>query len=89
MTNRKTIATAVIGITLVLSGAAQAAHWDRPSCYIDVHSGCFVNTNQPCTDQEYQDFLDNCDATYPASTRQPSGSLVAPGKPAGLGLTTR
>ncbi len=26
---------------------AFAAHWDLPSCYIDVHNGCFVNQSQP------------------------------------------
>jgi hypothetical protein len=38
-----------------------------PSCYIDVHSGCFVNQSQPCTDAEYKDFLRMCHDTYPAS----------------------
>ncbi len=44
---------------------AFAGHWDLPSCYIDVHSGCFVNQSQPCTDAEYKDFLRMCHDTYP------------------------
>ena len=47
--------------------AAFAGHWDLPSCYIDVHNGCFVNQSQPCTDAEYKDFLRMCHDTYPAS----------------------
>jgi hypothetical protein len=44
--------------------SAYGAHWDRPSCYIDVHNACF-NTQPPCSNEDYNDFLDNCDATYP------------------------
>jgi hypothetical protein len=58
--------------SLVLAGlffptAAMAAHWDRPSCYIDVHSGCYVNQKHPCSEAEYKDFLRMCDDTYPAN----------------------
>jgi hypothetical protein len=56
--------------TLVVAGVlvptAAYAHWDRPSCYIDVHSGCYVNTNSPCSAEEYKDFLRMCDDTYPS-----------------------
>jgi hypothetical protein len=56
--------------TLVVAGVlvpttAYAGHWDLPSCYIDVHSGCYVNTTSPCTDAEYKDFLRMCHDTYP------------------------
>ena len=57
--------------TLVVAGVlvpttAYAGHWDLPSCYIDVHSGCYVNTTSPCTDAEYKDLLRNCHDTYPS-----------------------
>ena len=53
--------------TLAIAAPAMAAgpHWDRPSCYVHVHDGCYNNTNSPCSDDEYQGFLDNCDQTYP------------------------
>lgn len=85
--NRTTIKTLTIAATLLLSGAAYAAHWDRPSCYIDVHSGCFLTGGTPCSQEEYEEFLDMCDVAYPASVRLPIGGLVAPGNPPGPRLT--
>ena len=65
---------------LLLPTAAYAGHWDRPSCYIDVHSGCYVNQKTPCTNDEYQDFLRMCDETYPVSTPpKPKRSLKSNG----------
>jgi hypothetical protein len=63
---------AVAVLAIVLPGQAAAAHWDRPSCYIDVHDGCFNNTNHPCTDEEYQGFLENCDTAYPNKPIRPT-----------------
>jgi len=59
--------------TLVVAGAlvptaAYAGHWDLPSCYIDVHNGCYVNTNSPCSAEEYKDFLRMCHDTYPSNS---------------------
>ena len=66
----------------ILVPTAASAHWDRPSCYIEVHSGCYVNQTQPCSDQDYKDFLRNCDETYPSlggnRGKRPK-NLVAPG----------
>ncbi|MCA3575341.1 MAG: hypothetical protein IOC86_15595 [Aestuariivirga sp.] len=71
---------ALILAGLMLPTAAYAAHWDRPSCYIDVHSGCFVNQKTPCTNEEYKDFLRMCDDTYPAATPpKPKRSLKSNG----------
>ena len=71
---------ALILAGLILPTAAYAGHWDRPSCYIDVHSGCFVNQKNPCTDEEYKDFLRMCDDTYPAATPpKPKRSLKSNG----------
>jgi len=55
--------------TLVVAGVlvptAAYAHWDRPSCYIDVHSSCYANKKSPCSAEEYKDYLRMCDDTYP------------------------
>ena len=61
--------------TLAIAAPAMAAgpHWDRPSCYVHVHDGCYNNTNSPCSDDEYQGFLDNCDQTYPNKPIRPLG----------------
>lgn len=52
-------------LAAVVPAQAAAPHWDRPSCYVHVHDGCYNNQTQPCTDDEYQEFLDGCDTTYP------------------------
>ena len=73
-----------IAVSMVVFGAtsAYAGHWDRPSCYIDVHNGCF-NVPPPCSSQDYNDLLDNCDATYPSAggaQRLKYNNAVAPTK---------
>ena len=74
----------VLGIISTSVNAGEP-HWDRPSCYIHVHDGCFNNQDQPCTDEEYDEFLDGCDQTYPSSAgiRPKTNKLVAnlPKKP--------
>ena len=52
---------------LLIPTTAYAGHWDRPSCYIDVHSSCFANQTRTCSDAEYKDYLRMCDDTYPAN----------------------
>ncbi len=54
-----------------LTAAAAEPHWDLPSCYIHVHDGCYNNTDSPCTDVEYYNFLDGCDAAYPQAQPVP------------------
>ena len=75
-------ATTVLAVT---SGAN--AHWDRPSCYIEVHYGCYVDTDHPCSDEDYQGFLENCDTAYPSVVVRPRpGGLKAPTS-SSIGLT--
>lgn len=72
----------LIAATVMTAGTALAQHSDRPTCYISVHDGCFNNTEHPCSDQEYQDFLDNCDVAYPkAAMKGGPKALVAPTAP--------
>lgn len=76
--------TAIAAVVAVTSGAN--AHWDRPSCYIEVHNGCYVDTNTPCSDEDYKDLLEDCDWTYPSASRPRPGGLKAPGS-GGLSFT--
>jgi len=63
--------------TLAVAAPALAGppHWDKASCYVHVHDGCYNNQSQPCTNEEYQDFLDGCDATYPNRPGRPVGII--------------
>ena len=66
---------ATIALIGTMSSAAFAGgppHTNLPTCYAHVNSGCFVGQTTPCTDEEYQGFLDNCHETYPSGSR-PSG----------------
>lgn len=77
---RNSITAAIfVSSALFVAGTAQA-HWDRPSCYIEVHDGCYVDTTSPCSDADYKDFLANCDATYPSLGGRPGG-LTTPSGP--------
>ncbi|MDH3639933.1 MAG: hypothetical protein OES09_15940 [Gammaproteobacteria bacterium] len=61
--------------SIALCGAMTAVaepHWGLPSCYIHVHDGCYNNTDSPCTDDEYNDFLDGCDVAYPQAGPSPA-----------------
>lgn len=68
----KTILMATAAIA-IFTTTASAAHWDRPSCYIDVHDGCFNTGGTPCSQEEYEEFLDMCDVAYPAILNIPLG----------------
>ena len=70
----KTLLVAVAAITICTTTAQ--AHWDRPSCYIDVHEGCFNSGRTPCTQKEYEEWLDSCDEAYPFVVRTTPGSLT-------------
>ena len=61
----------------IFTTAASAAHWDRPSCYIDVHDGCFNTGGTPCSQEEYEEFLDMCDVAYPKAVIYIPPSLTA------------
>lgn len=72
----------LIAATVMTAGTALAQHTDRPTCYIAVHDGCFNNTDSPCSDEDYQDFLDNCDVAYPkAAIKGGSKAFAAPTAP--------
>jgi hypothetical protein len=59
------IAIRTIALFTLLSSATYAGpHSDLPTCYIDVHSGCF-NTKPHCSQEDYEAFLENCDTAYP------------------------
>lgn len=77
--------------TLVATSAFAAAdHWDRPSCYISMHNGCFNDsTTRPCTDAEYRDLLENCDTAYPngGGASRPDRFVVTPRQPGGVLLS--
>jgi hypothetical protein len=62
-------------------------HWDRFSCYAQVHDNCFPNGQNECGDDVYQDFLDDCDDAYPSAGRV--GGLVTPGGSPHRNMTTR
>lgn len=62
---RTKLALAAATAIALFTTSTYAEHWDRPSCYIDVHDGCYNNTSNPCTKEEYEGLLDNCDTTYP------------------------
>jgi hypothetical protein len=81
MLKRAALPLIIAAATVFTGSAVQAAHWDRPSCYIDVHDGCF-NTQPPCSKEDYNLLLDNCDTTYPSGNvvKPKYGVLVAPTK---------
>jgi hypothetical protein len=85
--------TTRIGIKLMAAAAAilvttaANAHWDKPSCYIEVHDGCF-NTQPPCSDEDYNDFLDNCDAAYPDEARAALRLKAPSGEPSAATLAS-
>jgi hypothetical protein len=74
--------TAIAAVVAVTSGAN--AHWDRPSCYIEAHYECHVDST--CSDDDYQFLLDNCDKTYPSASRPRPGGLKTPSS-GGLSFT--
>ena len=78
--NRKLTISTVLAAAAIVFATSANAHFDRPSCYIEVHDACFNNTTSPCTNEDYQGFLDNCDATYPSVVPLPLGpqSLISP-----------
>lgn len=60
-------------LSVAVPAQAAAPHWDLPSCYVHVHDGCYNNQDQPCTNEEYDEFLDGCHSTYPSSSRPNRG----------------
>jgi hypothetical protein len=71
----------------VSAASAAAPHSNLPTCYIHVHDGCFNNQSEPCTDEEYDNYLDGCDAAYPSArpAPRPPADLVAPSSQTGGG----
>ena len=59
------------------STTAYSDHWDLPSCYIDVHDGCFNDTRTPCSREDYEGFLDDCDDQYSKAIAVPRPSYTA------------
>jgi hypothetical protein len=71
-TTKRIVATIALFGTIASTAFAGPPHTNLPTCYAHVNSGCFVDQTTPCTDEEYQGFLDNCHETYPSGSR-PSG----------------
>ena len=74
------IRVSLASAALIVTGGTAQAHWDLPSCYIEVHDGCF-NSQPPCSEEDYDGFLDECDDAYPASApvqRTGYNQLIAP-----------
>jgi hypothetical protein len=55
-------ASALLSLGSVFAHAGDN-HWDLPSCYIDVHNGCF-NKGTKCSREDYDGFLQECDDNY-------------------------
>lgn len=86
MKTRNTLRTLAVVTGLAISSGLLAAgidHSDRPSCYLSVHSQCYVDSDSPCSDDDYQWGLDQCDTSYPAQR------AVPPAKPLGLKASTK
>jgi hypothetical protein len=80
----------VVPMVLLGTAAAHAAaepHTNLPTCYIHVHDGCFNNQTEPCTTEEYNNYLDGCDAAYPSArpAPRPPADLVVPSSQGGGG----
>lgn len=66
---------------LAFPAYADTNHTTIMGCYASVHSQCYGNGSNNCSDDDYQWGLDNCDGAYGntnASGHRP-GRLVAPG----------
>lgn len=86
MKTRNTLRALALAAGLTVSSGLLAAgieHSDRPSCYLSVHSQCYVDTDTPCSDDDYQWGLDQCDSSYPAQI------AVPPVKPLGLKASSK
>lgn len=72
----------IFGLLLMLSAAhpamAETAHSDAISCYAYVHSQCYGNGENNCSQADYEWGLDQCDGYYP------SKGVVRPKAPSGL-----
>ncbi|WP_421855410.1 hypothetical protein [Oricola sp.] len=65
----RALGTAAAMTAFANSALAGPPHWDKASCYIHVHDGCYNNQTSPCSDAEYQGFLADCNKTYPQVVR--------------------
>ena len=66
----------MLGFTLPV--AAETAHSDAISCYAYVHSQCYGNGENNCSQEDYEWGLDQCDGYYPTK------GLERPERPGGL-----
>ena len=74
---RTKVALGALVALALFTTSTYADHWDRPSCYIDVHDGCFNTGGTPCSQEEYEEFLDMCDVAYPKAVIYIPPSLTA------------
>ena len=49
--------------------ANNTGHTNQITCYASVHSECYGNGENNCSDEVYQGGLDECDAAYGESSR--------------------
>lgn len=81
---KRILRAGVITVLFVLPTYAEApAHWDKPSCYIHVHSQCYGNGQNNCDAEGYKWGLKECDGHYP------SAAIARPVKPLGLVAISR
>lgn len=78
---RLAVAATVFSLPLA-ANAFGIDHTDRPTCYLSIHSQCFIESDPPCSDEDYQWGLDACDQYYPQQI------AIPPMKPLGLKAST-
>jgi hypothetical protein len=89
----------VLGGVIVVSGLAMSGaladntgHDTQMACYASVHTECYGDGKNNCTQEVYNSGLDECDAGYGDSAAvqpPPSGTLKTPTQPLLLGKKTR
>lgn len=69
-------------LALFMASDARSAG-SRLDCYIAVHEGCFNDGQTPCTPQDYEFWLNSCDAQTPGdSANRRSYNVQAPSQEA-------
>lgn len=63
-----------LAVALLICGGNALAHPGFNSlmgCFAYVHDGCYLNTDSPCSEEDYNVLLDGCYGHFPTQNAKP------------------